>query len=340
MLLGATSSDYFDPPERRGVSLYEELVRDILEKYGTRGADAASEGESADDELLSRQHRSLSQQLDDAAVSHGDLYDGEMSLRLGHLRFDSSDDDVESQRHGDGRRSSRRSDRRHSSRGAASESDARRSRGSDGEESATSSRRHPAGEVPQQRDEASPSGPGNHPSGAIPKVRSASAATPKKDKSKKSAGPHEPEPKVRSASAATPKKDKSKKSARPHEPARRRADLDFFGSPEDIDRYMSEGVGARARSPRRGVGTPPRHLDRVVYETEGPQDFDDGVFDISRYVTPRNQAGDSGLRSGPSSSSRAPRGAPGLVPGTSLTSLDEDALDILGAIQEQQRHRR
>ncbi|SBO14464.1 hypothetical protein ANAPC1_00819 [Anaplasma phagocytophilum] len=68
-----------------------------------------------------------------------------------------------------------------------------------------------------------------------------------------------------------------------------------------------------------GVGAPRRPLDRVVYETEGPQDLDDGVFDITRYVTPRNQAGDSGLRSGPSSSSRAPQGATGLAPGTSLT---------------------
>ncbi|WP_081080936.1 hypothetical protein, partial [Anaplasma phagocytophilum] len=67
-----------------------------------------------------------------------------------------------------------------------------------------------------------------------------------------------------------------------------------------------------------GVGTPPRHLDRVVCETEGPQDLDDGVFDITRYVTPRNQAGER-VRVGTSSSSRAPQGAPGLVPGTSLT---------------------
>ncbi|WP_230952763.1 Cpg1 family polymorphic protein, partial [Anaplasma phagocytophilum] len=319
-LIGATSRDYYDPPERRrGPTLYEELVRGILERHGTRGADAASEGESVDDELLSRQHRSLSQQLDDAAVPHEERSERGRSSRRGRFCGDEGFD-VERQGQGDGRRS-RRSDRSgyseepafgdrgHSSRGAASESDARRSRGSDREESATSSRRHPAGEVPQQRDEASPSGPRNHPSGAIPKVRSASAATPKKDKSKKSAGPHES--------------------------ARRRADLEFLGSSEDIERYISARAQARARSPRRGVGTPPRHLDRVVYETEGPQDFDDGVFDITRYVTPRNQAGDSGLRSGPSSSSRAPQGAPGLVPGTSLTSLDDDALDILGAIQEQ-----
>ncbi|KJV64067.1 hypothetical protein APHMUC_0568 [Anaplasma phagocytophilum str. ApMUC09] len=323
-LIGATSRDYYDPPERRrGPTLYEELVRDILEKHGTRGADAASEGESVDDELLSRQHRSLSQQLDDAAVPHEEQSERGRSSRRGRFCGD-EDFDVERQGQGDGRRS-RRSDRsgyseepafgdmRHSSRGAASESDARCSRRSDREESATSSRRHPAGEVPQQRDEASQSGPRNHPSGAIPKVRSASAAT-------------------------HTKKDKSKKSARPHEPARRRADLEFLGSPEDLERYMSEGARARARSPRRGVGAPPRHLDRVVYETEGPQDL--GVFDITRYVTPRNQAGDSGLRSGPSSSSRAPRGAPGLVPGTSLTSLDDDALDILGAIQEQREQRR
>ncbi|WP_258013365.1 Cpg1 family polymorphic protein [Anaplasma phagocytophilum] len=298
-LIGATSSDYFDPPERRGISLYEELVRDILEKHGTRGADAASEGESVDDELLSRQPRSLSQQLDDAAVSHGD----QSSRRSDRRRRDEGRDF---------------GDRGHSSRGAASESDARRSGRSDRGAPATSPRRHPAGEVPQQRDEASPSGPRNHPSGAIPKVRSASAAT-------------------------HTKKDKSKKSARPHEPARRRADLEFLGSPEDLERYISEGArGARARSPRRGVGTPPRHLDRVVYETEGPQDLDDGVFDITRYVTSRNQAGDSGARSGrpAASSSSAPRGALNLAPGTSLTSLDDDALDILGAIQGQQRHRR
>ncbi|QLL67303.1 hypothetical protein O998_03680 [Anaplasma phagocytophilum str. Norway variant1] len=80
----------------------------------------------------------------------------------------------------------------------------------------------------------------------------------------------------------------------------------------------------------------------MVYETEGAQDFDDGIFDITRYVTPCNQAGDSGARSGrpAASSSSAPRGAPNLVPGTSLTSLDEDALDILGAIQEQRGQRR
>ncbi|QLL67304.1 hypothetical protein O998_03685 [Anaplasma phagocytophilum str. Norway variant1] len=80
----------------------------------------------------------------------------------------------------------------------------------------------------------------------------------------------------------------------------------------------------------------------MVYETEGPQDLDDGVFDITRYVTSRNQAGDSGARSGrpAASSSSAPRGALNLAPGTSLTSLDDDALDILGAIQGQQRHRR
>ncbi|EOA62324.1 hypothetical protein [Anaplasma phagocytophilum] len=48
-------------------------------------------------------------------------------------------------------------------------------------------------------------------------------------------------------------------------------------------------------------------------------DADDGVFDLSRYVTPRNQAGDSGLRSGTSSSSRAPQGAAGIAPGTTLT---------------------
>ncbi|ANC34415.1 hypothetical protein P029_03520 [Anaplasma phagocytophilum str. Norway variant2] len=325
-LIGATSRDYYDPPERRGISLYEELVRDILEKHGTRGADAASEGESVDDELLSRQPRSLSQQLDDAAVSHGDLYDGEMSLRFGHLRFDSSDDDVESQRHGDGRRSSRRSDRRrrdegcdfgdrgHSSRGAASESDARRSGRSDRGAPATLPRRHPDREVPQQQREASSGGPRNHPSGAIPKVKSSTAAT-------------------------HTKKDKRGRTRRPSAAEYSGRAFDFLGSPEDLDRYVSDGGRARASSPRRGVGTSRRPLDRVVYETEGPQDFDDSVFDITRYVTSRNQAGER-VRVGTSSSSRAPQGATGLAPGTSLTSLDDDALDILGAIQEQRGQRR
>ncbi|WP_256172076.1 Cpg1 family polymorphic protein, partial [Anaplasma phagocytophilum] len=324
-LIGATSSNYYDPPERRGVTLYEELVRGILERHGARGVDAASEGDSVEDELLS--HQRLSQKLDDAAVLHEDSCDGEMSLRLGRLRFDSSDDDVESQRHGDARRS-RRGDRRrrdegrdsgdrgHSSRGAASESDARRSRRSDRGEPATSPRRHPAREVPQQS-EASPSGPRNHPSGAIPKVRSSTAAT-------------------------HTKKDGRKKNKKPSAAECSRGAFDFLGSPEDLDRYVSDGGRARASSPRRAVGAPHRSLDRVVYETEGAQDVDDGVFDISRYMTPRNQAGDSGLRSGrpAASSSGAPRGAPGLAPGTSLTSLDEDALDILSAIQGQQRRRR
>ncbi|ABD43262.1 hypothetical protein [Anaplasma phagocytophilum] len=82
----------------------------------------------------------------------------------------------------------------------------------------------------------------------------------------------------------------------------------------------------------------------MVYETEGcglvDVDTDEGIFDISFYITPRNQAGGSGSRSGPAASSRAPQGAAGIAPGTSLTSLDDDVLDILGAIQEQQRHRR
>ncbi|KDB57148.1 hypothetical protein P030_05225 [Anaplasma phagocytophilum str. CRT35] len=77
----------------------------------------------------------------------------------------------------------------------------------------------------------------------------------------------------------------------------------------------------------------------MVYETEGAQDVDDGVFDISRYVTPHNQTRGSS-RAGTSSSSSAPQGATCLAPGSSLTSLDDDALDILGAIQEQQRRRR
>ncbi|SCV61636.1 hypothetical protein ANAPRD1_00039 [Anaplasma phagocytophilum] len=51
-------------------------------------------------------------------------------------------------------------------------------------------------------------------------------------------------------------------------------------------------------------------------------DADDGVFDLSRYVTPRNQTRDSRLCAGTSSSSRAPQGAGNLASGTSLTSLD------------------
>ncbi|QLL66870.1 hypothetical protein O998_03675 [Anaplasma phagocytophilum str. Norway variant1] len=59
----------------------------------------------------------------------------------------------------------------------------------------------------------------------------------------------------------------------------------------------------------------------MVYETESAQDLDDGVFDIARYVTPRNQVGDSGSRSGrpAASSSGTPRGALSLAPGTSIT---------------------
>ncbi|UQD54817.1 hypothetical protein ESP60_04540 [Anaplasma phagocytophilum] len=79
----------------------------------------------------------------------------------------------------------------------------------------------------------------------------------------------------------------------------------------------------------------------MVYETEGAAtDVDGGVFDISRYVTSRNHQAGERVRTGTSSSSRAPQGAAGLAPGTSLTSLDGDALDILGAIQEQRRQRR
>ncbi|PLC10154.1 hypothetical protein C0V68_02675 [Anaplasma phagocytophilum] len=77
----------------------------------------------------------------------------------------------------------------------------------------------------------------------------------------------------------------------------------------------------------------------MVYETEGAQDVDNDVFDVLRYVTPRNQAGER-VRVGTSSSSRAPQGATGLAPGTSLTSLDDDALDILDAIQGQRGRRR
>ncbi|ABD44177.1 Cpg1 family polymorphic protein [Anaplasma phagocytophilum] len=322
-LIGATSRDYYDPPERRrGPTLYEELVRGILERHGTRFSDAlAGEEEDADEALL---FSDLRLQLDDAAVPHEEQSERGRSSRRGRFCGD-EDFDVKCQGQGDGRRS-RRSDRRgyseepalgdmrHSSRGAASESDARRSRRSDREEPATSPRRHPAGEVPQRQDEASPSGLRNHPSGAIPKVRSASAAM-------------------------HTKKDKSKKSARSSESTRRGVDLGFLGSPKDLERCVLEGERARARSPRCGVGTPPCHLDRVVYETEGAQDVDNDVFDVSRYVTPRNQAGER-VRVGTSSSSRAPQGATGLAPGTSLTSLDDDALDILDAIQGQRGRRR
>ncbi|WP_044105050.1 Cpg1 family polymorphic protein [Anaplasma phagocytophilum] len=325
-LIGATSSDYYDPPERRrGPTLYEELVRGILERHGTRCSDArAGEGEDAEEALL---FSDLRLQLDDAAVPHEEQSERGRSSRRGRFHFDSDDDDfdVESQRHGDGRRSSRRSarsgrgreydpgDMGHSSRGAASESDARCSRRSDRGEPATSPRRHPARVVPQQS-EASPSAPRNHPSGAIPKVRSATAAT-------------------------HTKKDGRKKNDKPFITEFCGSALDFLGSPEDLSRYMSGEGRARASSPRRGIGVPRRHLDRVVYETEGAQDVDDGVFDISRYVTPHNQTRGSS-RAGTSSSSSAPQGATCLAPGSSLTSLDDDALDILGAIQEQQRRRR
>ncbi|SCV65553.1 hypothetical protein ANAPRD1_00875 [Anaplasma phagocytophilum] len=184
-LIGATSRDYYDPPERRrGPTLYEELVRGILERHGTRFSGAlAGEGEDAEETALL--FSDLRLQLDDAAVPHEEEQSERgRSSRRGRFCGDEGFD-VERQGQGDGRRS-RRSDRRgrdegsdfgdsgHSSRGAALESDARRSRRSDRGESATS------GEVPQQRDEASPSGPRNHPSGAIPKVRSASAATQSK----------------------------------------------------------------------------------------------------------------------------------------------------------------
>ncbi|ABD43654.1 hypothetical protein [Anaplasma phagocytophilum] len=57
----------------------------------------------------------------------------------------------------------------------------------------------------------------------------------------------------------------------------------------------------------------------MVYETESAQDLDDGIFDLSRYVTPCNQAGER-VRAGPAaSSSSAPRSALNLAPGTSLT---------------------
>ncbi|WP_248886747.1 hypothetical protein [Anaplasma phagocytophilum] len=322
-LIGATSRDYYDPPERRrGPTLYEELVRGILERYGTRFSGAPDgEGEDAEEALL---FSDLRLQLDDAAVPHEEQSERGGSSRRVRFYTSSGDEDfdVERQGQGDGQRSSR-SDRSgcsevsalgdagHSSRGAASESDARRSRRSDGEEPAASPKRHPAREVPQQQHKASPSGPRNHPSGAIPKVRSASAAM-------------------------------HTKSARSSEPVRRRACLELLSSPEDLERYVSEGERARARSPRRGVGTLPRNLeDRVVYETEGAAtDVDGGVFDISRYVTSRNHQAGERVRTGTSSSSRAPQGAAGLAPGTSLTSLDGDALDILGAIQEQRRQRR
>lgn len=65
----------------------------------------------------------------------------------------------------------------------------------------------------------------------------------------------------------------------------------------------------------------------------------DGVFELSRYVdTPCNQTRDSRSRAGPSTSPRPFRGASSLVPGTTLTSLD-DVLEILDNIREQ-RHRR
>ncbi|ANC34414.1 hypothetical protein P029_03515 [Anaplasma phagocytophilum str. Norway variant2] len=67
----------------------------------------------------------------------------------------------------------------------------------------------------------------------------------------------------------------------------------------------------------------------MVYETEGAQDFDDGIFDISRYVTPCNQVGER-VRVGTSSSSRAPQGAAGIAPGTSLTSLDSMVYETEG----------
>ncbi|SCV62645.1 hypothetical protein ANAPRD1_01350 [Anaplasma phagocytophilum] len=66
----------------------------------------------------------------------------------------------------------------------------------------------------------------------------------------------------------------------------------------------------------------------------------DGVFELSRYVdTTCNQTRDSRSRAGPSTSPRPFRGASSLVPGTSLTSLDDDALEIFDNIREQ-RHRR
>ncbi|ANC34413.1 hypothetical protein P029_03510 [Anaplasma phagocytophilum str. Norway variant2] len=58
-------------------------------------------------------------------------------------------------------------------------------------------------------------------------------------------------------------------------------------------------------------------------------DTDEGIFDTSFYITPRNQAGER-VRVGSSASSRAPRGALSLALGTSLTSLDSMVYETEG----------